>query len=295
MACRVKCSLRYSSHIHNPSSHSSCMSSINGSRNTSMLIPSCLGPCIRIDKRMYFRFWQIHIVKLYIVSRTGQVLYVLLRSPNGFIPSVLNANLTFLGSFANSKYSASTFFHYRASAECRILPSYFLPSWYHLINSASSRLENSRFRRSLTGRYHITILGIFLSSSTGASSLSTTSPSEAPLPVLYWFVPHVGQESKSANSLRYNMQWFSHAWIFWTSRDNGHINFFAWYVFLGSRFGLGSITLKRSIKSLKLVSDHPCLAFNLRSSSTERRTKLSLSHHFASSYRSSFAAFSKAS
>lgn len=140
------------------------------------------------------------------VSSTGQVLCVLLKSPNGFITVHAQCKLTFLWSFANSRCSASKFFHCRASAGCRILPSFFLPSWCHLINSASPRLEYSRFRRSFTGRYHITILEMFLFLTTGASSLSTTSPSEAPLPVLYRLVPHVGQESKSANSLRCNIQ-----------------------------------------------------------------------------------------
>jgi hypothetical protein len=41
------------------------------------------------------------------VRTTGQVLHVLLRSPNGFIPSVLSVNLMFLGSLPNSGKAAS--------------------------------------------------------------------------------------------------------------------------------------------------------------------------------------------
>ena len=124
--------------------------------------------------------------------KIGIPLCVLLRSPNGFIPSVLKANLIFLGSFANSECSASKFFHCRASAGCRILSSFFLSSWCHLINLALVRFENSRFRQSFTGRYHIVILVIFFFSTTDAS-WSTTSLSEAPLPVLNRLVSHVGQ------------------------------------------------------------------------------------------------------
>ncbi len=128
IARRVKCFLQYSSHTRNPSFHISFMSSINGSRNTSMSIPGCFGHYIRIVNKIYFRFWQIHVGKLYMVSSTGQVLCELLKSPNGFIPSVLKTNLTFLGSFTISGCSASKFFHCRASAGCRIISVVFRPS-----------------------------------------------------------------------------------------------------------------------------------------------------------------------
>jgi hypothetical protein len=55
-----------------------------------------------------------------------QVLCELLRSPKGFIPSVLNANLTFLASFSNFENLALKRFHYLPSEVCHSLhhPSY---------------------------------------------------------------------------------------------------------------------------------------------------------------------------
>jgi hypothetical protein len=44
MASRLKCSFLYSSHTLTPCFQSFCMSSINGSRKTSMSMPACLGP-----------------------------------------------------------------------------------------------------------------------------------------------------------------------------------------------------------------------------------------------------------
>jgi hypothetical protein len=56
IARRLKCSRLNSSHSRNPSFQSSSMSSIKGSRKTSMSIPGWFGPCMRIVSRMYFRF-----------------------------------------------------------------------------------------------------------------------------------------------------------------------------------------------------------------------------------------------
>lgn len=151
-------------------------------------MPGCFEPRIRIVNKMYFRFWHIHVGRLYMVSIIGQVLCELLRSPNGFIQSVLNANLIFFESLANSGYIESKFFHCRASVGCRIIPSVFWPFWCHLINSVSVGFENSR---SFTGKYHITIAEIFLPGTTDEST-SATSLSVALLPVLYLLVPQVG-------------------------------------------------------------------------------------------------------
>src|SRR6266540_6160371 len=101
MALSVKHSCLNSSHTSSPSFHSFAISSSKGSRNTSILFPGCLGPWISIDSTRYFRFIHSHEGMLRIDRTTGQVLCELLMSLNGFIPSVLNANLTFLGSSPN--------------------------------------------------------------------------------------------------------------------------------------------------------------------------------------------------
>ena len=99
MALRLKGYLAKPSKISIPSFHKVSISCIRGSRKTSISMPGCLGLCISTDSKRYFLFWHNHVGRLYIVSINGHVLWVLLLSPNGFIPSVLNANRTFLGSF----------------------------------------------------------------------------------------------------------------------------------------------------------------------------------------------------
>jgi hypothetical protein len=103
MALRLKGYGAKPSKILIPSFYKVSISCIKGSRKISISMPGCLGPCIRMDSKRYFLFWHNHIGRLYIVNITGHVLWVLLLSPNGFIPSVLNANRTFLGSFPNSR------------------------------------------------------------------------------------------------------------------------------------------------------------------------------------------------
>src|SRR6266498_4722980 len=96
MARSVKHSCLNSSHTSSPSFHSFAISSSNGSRNTSISFPGCFGPWINIDSIRYFRFIHSHEGILRMDRTTGHVLCELLMSLNGFIPSVLNANLTFL-------------------------------------------------------------------------------------------------------------------------------------------------------------------------------------------------------
>ena len=45
------------------------------------------------------------------VTRTGHMLYVVLKLPNGLNPSVATANLKFLASLANAGYLESKYFH----------------------------------------------------------------------------------------------------------------------------------------------------------------------------------------
>src|SRR6266540_3907423 len=115
MARRVKHSCLNSSHTSSPSFHSFPISSSNGSRNTSILFPGCFGPWIYIDSIRYFRFIYSHEGMLRMERTTGQVLCEVLMSPNGFIPSVLNVNLTFLGSSPKFGYMVSIFLHWLAS------------------------------------------------------------------------------------------------------------------------------------------------------------------------------------
>src|SRR6266498_1071597 len=98
IARRVKHSCLNSSHTSSPSFHSFPISSSNGSRNTSISFPGCFGLWISIDSIRYFRFIHSHERMLRMDRTTSQVLCELLMSPNGFIPSVLNVNLTFIGS-----------------------------------------------------------------------------------------------------------------------------------------------------------------------------------------------------
>src|SRR6266508_1823769 len=97
----VKHSCFNSSHTSSPSFHSFAISSSNGSRNTSISFLDCFGLWISIDSIRYFCFIHSHEGMLRMDRTTGQVLCELLMSPNGFIPLVLNANLTFLGSSPN--------------------------------------------------------------------------------------------------------------------------------------------------------------------------------------------------
>ena len=112
------------------------------------------------------------------VWMTSQVLWELLRSPNGFIPSVLSANLTFLASSPNSfAYFASNLFHRLPSEGCRSLPSPLMCSTdaCHDISLASSGFPNSARRRSITGRYHTDRARLFLYTYPSSSSSSGTA------------------------------------------------------------------------------------------------------------------------
>jgi hypothetical protein len=94
---------------------------------------------------------------------TGHVLCGFPISPNGFIPSVLSPNLIFFRSLENSSWWArSKCFHCLPSIGCVIFPS-ILQFTCQSNNSGSLGLENILFKRSITGRYHITRAGIFLS------------------------------------------------------------------------------------------------------------------------------------
>jgi hypothetical protein len=163
MAFRLKCCLLYSSHTLTPCSQSFHISSINGSKKTSMSISACLGPDMSVVNKRYFRLWHNQGGRLNMHIITGHVLCGFLISLKWFIPSVLRPNLIFLGSLEKSSWwLRSKCLHCLPSAGCRIFQSAYLyicqsNSW------ATLGMENKCFKWSITGRYHITRAWTFLS------------------------------------------------------------------------------------------------------------------------------------
>jgi hypothetical protein len=154
--------------------HSLSNSCMTGSRNTSISMSGYWGPDIRTVRKRYFLFWHNHVGMLYMVRITGQVLWSLILTLKGFIPLVLKANRTFLGSELNSLLLSSKSFHWLPSAECAITSSSTLrSSSHHVMSAASLGFRKIRLKRSIIGRYHITKAGtlLFLASlPNGASS-----------------------------------------------------------------------------------------------------------------------------
>jgi hypothetical protein len=188
IAFSLKYSYWYWSHIRIPSFQSFAISSISCSRNTSILMRACFGPRIRIDNIRYFLLWHNHVGILYITRMTGHVLCTVLFSPNGFIPSVLKANLIFLLSAENYRYWRSKIFHWVPSVGCRISTSFSLRfSEYQSISFTSLGLENTRFKWSITGRYHITKAWIFLFVMSYLSRSASSSTLSGPIVVLFLF------------------------------------------------------------------------------------------------------------
>src|SRR6266508_4632342 len=186
----------------------------------------------------------------------------------------------------------SIFLHWLASEGCQSISSVLLRacSKCQLISSESLGFENKRFKRAIIGRYHMTMARIFLFflaleavSSTSAESSSSSRSSLR----LYRLLLHNGHLSYCSYSFRYRMQWFGHACIFCTSKANGAISFFARQVLHGNLFGFGSMSLKRTKRSMKLLLDHPFLAFSFKSSSTECNNVNLPSQPIILSYKSS--------
>ena len=148
---------------------------------------------------------------MYIQSVTGQILWPLLCSPKGFMPSVLKPNLKFLASFANFGNVLSTFLHCDPSAGCLNILSCLHSSLCHRINFAFVLFMNKCFRCGIRGKYHITFAGTLfliriLSSSPGSSRL-----------ILYRHALHTGHKFKFSYSPRYRMQSLGQACIFYAS------------------------------------------------------------------------------
>jgi hypothetical protein len=161
---------------------------MSGSRNTSILMSACFRLWIRIDNIRYFLLWHNHVRMLYIARMTGHLLCRVLFSTNGFIPSVLKANLIFLLSAGNSGYWRSKFFHWVPSVGCQISSSFSLRfSECQCTSSASLGLENTCFKQSITGRYDITKVGIFLFVMSCLSRSASSSTLSGPIAVLFLF------------------------------------------------------------------------------------------------------------
>ena len=152
--------------------------------------------------------------RLYIQSVTGQVLWPLLCSPKGFMPSVLKPNLIFLALFANVGNVLSTFLHCDPSAGCLNILSCLRSFLCRRINLAFVLFMNKHFRHGIRGKYHITLAGtLFL------TPIPSTSPGSSQ-GTLYRHALHTGHESKFSYSPRYRMQSLGQACIFCASNLN---------------------------------------------------------------------------
>ena len=178
-AFRSNSSYLCSSHARTPVPFHSCKSSsTNGLRYTSMSLPGCLGPWMSTGIIMNFCFIHNQGGRLYKHRVIGQVLWLLLCSPKGLMPSALRPNHTFLGSPANfSLYFLSIFLHCEPSAGTLNFPSFLRSSQCHRIAFACSLFWNKRFNNGIIGAYHITLAGIFFlgrlpSTSLGSSRLN---------------------------------------------------------------------------------------------------------------------------
>ena len=177
--CRSNSSCSFSSHTRTPFPfHSRKSSSTNVLRYTSMSLPGCLGPWMSTGIIMNFCFMHNQGGRLYIHRVTCHVLWLLLCSPKGLMPSVLRPKHTFLASPAKSfQYFLSIFLHCDPSAGTLNFPSFLWSSLCHHVNLACSLFWNKCFNRGIIGAYHITLAGIFFlgcspSTSPGSSRLT---------------------------------------------------------------------------------------------------------------------------
>ena len=200
-ARRLKCSSACTSHTQTPCSfNSNRRSSTSDFKYTSISLPGCFGLGISTGIIINFRFIHNQGGRLYIQSVTGQILWPLLCSPKGFMPSVLKPNLIFLTSFAKFGNVLSTFLYCDPSAGCLNILSCLCSSLCHRINLAFVLFMNKRFRRGIRGKYHITLAGtLFL------TRIPSTSPGSS-RGILYRHALHTGHESKFSYSPRYRMQ-----------------------------------------------------------------------------------------
>ena len=127
---------------------------------------------------------------------TGQVLWLELCSPKGFMPSVLRPNLKFLASSENVGNSLSIFLHWDPSAGCLNFPSFLRSSLCHRNNLACSLFLNRRFNCGIIGAYHITFAGTLFLGGSPSTSLGSSHL------ILYRNAPHTGHAFRSLYALR---------------------------------------------------------------------------------------------
>ena len=135
--------------------HNCRSSSTNGLRYTSISLMGCLGPWMSTRIIMNFRFMHNQGGRLYIHSVTVQVLWLLLCSPKGVMPSAHKPNHAFLASPAKSPHFLSIFFHCDRSAGALNFSSFLWSSLCHHINLACSLFLNRCFNHGIIGAYHI--------------------------------------------------------------------------------------------------------------------------------------------
>jgi hypothetical protein len=187
----------------------------------SILFPGCCDPGIKLDTIIYFCLLHNQRGRFKITNTIGYVLCVLLFI-NRFIPSVLIVILIFLRSMANSGFYESMFRHYVASVGCLIYPTYYLCfSVCHHNNSDFFLFANQYFKRGMIAKYQNTFFGLsFL--------LLQFSSLPSSFLQLNRLRSQIGHFSRSSYSFpQYTMQSFLHAWIFFTSKPNRQIIYFA--------------------------------------------------------------------
>ena len=168
----------------------------------SMSFPGCFGPWIIIDIIMYFFFIHNQGVRLYMHRSTGHVLWLVLISPKGFIPSVHSPSLILLGSLIKFSNFLSIKSHWAPSFGCLINVSAIRSSWCHRNLFASLGFANKRLNLGIKGKYQTTLNGIAVLISSSNLYLSFA------LLRLYRACLHVGHAPKCLYSPRYNIQSF---------------------------------------------------------------------------------------
>src|SRR3990170_5039111 len=114
---------------------------------------------------MYFVFMHFHGGRLYVHTKTGHVLWLVVWFPNEFMPSVLAPSTMFLGSSVANPYTALNALHWLPSTRCLSFGSspssgFFLSACQRM-SFASLGSTKYRWRRGVIGKYHTTFWGDF--------------------------------------------------------------------------------------------------------------------------------------
>ena len=125
-ACISNTSLPYESKVLIPVFHNSFNSSISGCKYTSISFPGARFPGMIMERMNELCSIHIQGGRLYGISTTGQILWLVLRLPYGLNPSVAKPSLTFRGSEANWGCLKSNVFHALESLGCLKMTSFVL-------------------------------------------------------------------------------------------------------------------------------------------------------------------------